>query len=378
MTLMAFISVYASAYDFCVDGIYYTKHSDGTTCEVARQGANYYPYTGDVTIPSTVTYDGTTYNVTAIGYGAFWGCRNLTSVTIPNSVTSIGELAFGSTNLTSITLPSDVTSIGKNAFADCSKLTSINIPSKVTSIGEYTFQRCTSLKRIYCEPTTPPTLASTALDGIGHNVLVYLPNGGEQGYVTDEWLENMKVTVSAAGWASGCLSYPAQVPYGTAYYISKITANEATLTEFPEGKIPYNTGFLYKHSAGTHTFSLLNENPQKPDDMIDILKGTVEDMTVAANSIYVLGKDNAGKVGIRLYTGTSLSGNKAYINVADIPSGTVNAISFDFDGGTSGITESVVTATGSDKAPVYNLQGQRVTTPRSGQIYIQNGKKIIK
>ncbi|MBO7225407.1 MAG: leucine-rich repeat protein, partial [Bacteroidales bacterium] len=59
-----------------------------------------------VNIPETVSYEGTTYSVTSIGYGALWGCSNLTSVTIGNSVTSIGECAFGYCyNLTSVTIP---------------------------------------------------------------------------------------------------------------------------------------------------------------------------------------------------------------------------------------------------------------------------------
>ena len=82
---------------------------------------------GSVVIPSTVTYIGTTYNVTSIGDSAFYGCSGLTSVTIPNSVTSIGKNAFyGCRRLTSITIPNAVTSIGKRAFEGCSSLTTLN------------------------------------------------------------------------------------------------------------------------------------------------------------------------------------------------------------------------------------------------------------
>ena len=82
---------------------------------------------GSVVIPSTVTYIGTTYNVTSIGDSAFYGCSGLTSVTIPNSVTSIGKNAFyGCRRLTSITIPNAVTSIGKRAFEGCSGLTTLN------------------------------------------------------------------------------------------------------------------------------------------------------------------------------------------------------------------------------------------------------------
>ena len=67
---------------------------------------------------------------------AFYGCRNLQSITYPDSVTSIGNYAFyNCKNLTGITIPDSVTSIGKCAFSGCTRLTSITIPESVTSIG---------------------------------------------------------------------------------------------------------------------------------------------------------------------------------------------------------------------------------------------------
>ena len=74
------------AYDFIVNGIYYGKNSDGKTVYVTSGD---YTYSGSVVIPSTVTYNGTTYSVTEIGGYAFSECSGLTSVTIPNSVTLI-------------------------------------------------------------------------------------------------------------------------------------------------------------------------------------------------------------------------------------------------------------------------------------------------
>ena len=80
------------AYDFRVDGIYYNKLSS-TTVEVTSRTNGYY-YSGDVTIPETVTDEGSAYSVTSIGESAFYYCSSLTSISIPNSVTSIGESAF--------------------------------------------------------------------------------------------------------------------------------------------------------------------------------------------------------------------------------------------------------------------------------------------
>ncbi len=95
----------------------------------------------------------TTYSIKPgtrfIGSSAFEGCSSLTSITIPNSVTSIRSSAFeGCSSLTSITIPNSVTSIEWYAFEDCSSLTSITIPNSVTSIGYEAFEDCSSLTSI--------------------------------------------------------------------------------------------------------------------------------------------------------------------------------------------------------------------------------------
>ncbi len=120
---------------------------DNNSVRVVQQSSS--DISGSVVIPSTVTYNGTTYSVTSIGDNAFLYCRGLTSVTIPNSVTSIGDYAFyNCSGLTSVTIPNSVTSIGSSAFEGCSGLTSVTIPNSVTSIGRYAFLSCSGLTSI--------------------------------------------------------------------------------------------------------------------------------------------------------------------------------------------------------------------------------------
>ncbi len=144
--LLAILPMVASADPVEIDGIYYNLIPKGKAAEVAGIPND---YSGEVVIPSSVTYNDVEYSVTRIGGSAFWGCSSLSSVTIPNSVTSIGGSAFSRcSSLSSVTIPNSVTSIGNSAFYGCGSLTSITIPNSVTSIGGYAFDHCTNLTSI--------------------------------------------------------------------------------------------------------------------------------------------------------------------------------------------------------------------------------------
>ena len=100
-------------------------------------------YSGSLVIPEKLYSRYGTFTITGIYASAFENCDDLTSVTIPNSITNIGNFAFSScSGLTSITIPNSVKSIGDNAFSSCTGLTSITIPNSVTSIGNNAFEYC--------------------------------------------------------------------------------------------------------------------------------------------------------------------------------------------------------------------------------------------
>lgn len=148
------------------NGIYY--NITGTNKVEVTYGSN--KYTGQVNIPTTVTYSGTTYQVKAIGVRAFEYCSDLTGVTIPTSVTEICDNAFAYSGLKSVNVPSSVSTIGYMAFRTCSSLTSltlnyglktigerafeyfnptsVTIPNSVTTIGDYAFAWSTTLQNV--------------------------------------------------------------------------------------------------------------------------------------------------------------------------------------------------------------------------------------
>ena len=157
-------SLSAAAYDFESAGIYYNITGNNTV-EVTYSDRDNNTYSGSISVPETVTNNGTEYSVTKIGeyafqgsavtsvstpegiisidYNAFKGCQNLESVTLPESLTTLGDYAFSSCKLLkTIKIPSGVIAIPDQCFDGCSSLESVTIPEGVTTIGDYAFGYC--------------------------------------------------------------------------------------------------------------------------------------------------------------------------------------------------------------------------------------------
>ena len=182
LSLFLMTTMLSFAHDFESGGIYYniTSSTAPYTVAVTYQGTSYSEYsneyTGSVTIPDKVTYNGKTYSVTAIGSRAFYGCSGLTSITIPNSVTAIGSWAFSEcTGLTSIIIPNSVTTIGSFAFEGCSGLTSITIPNSVTAIGSWAFHSCSGLTSVTI-PNSVTAIGDSAFYGCSSLTSVTIGN----------------------------------------------------------------------------------------------------------------------------------------------------------------------------------------------------------
>lgn len=196
----------AKAYDFEVKGIYYyILDAEAITAQVCSGATK---YSGEIVIPANVSYDGADYTVTSIGYGAFsnssvvsvtlpnsvtsigWNafykCSDLISVTLPNSITSIGRETFrGCASLTSETIPSSVSSIEYRAFDNCSSLTSIKIPNSVTDIGGGVFEYCSCLASVTSLNLTPPIcLDSDVFSWIADGCVLHVPAEAVDAYKT--------------------------------------------------------------------------------------------------------------------------------------------------------------------------------------------------
>lgn len=242
-----------------IGNLYYNLDATTQTAKVTTSDSD--QYSGDITIPASVTYNSVPYSVTGIGSTAFHDCSNLTSVSIPNCVTSIGYQAFlNCVNLTSITIPNSVTSIGNAAFNGCSSLTSINIPNgvtmittwafkgcssltsiiipngvttikeraffgcssltsvsipyKVTSIGEMAFRDCTGLTSLTCEAVNPPSLHTDVFRDVDKTIPLYVPEGSVSAYqAADQWNEFINIrsiNTAALPTIYTNLNYPTQ------------------------------------------------------------------------------------------------------------------------------------------------------------------------
>lgn len=143
---MSIVWTKAFAYDFEVGGIYY-GYDTNTQSAYVTSGDN--KYSGAVNIPMSVFYNGRTLEVKEVGYRAFFECKDLVSVNLPQSIICINNGAFSRCwALTSINLPDNITEIKAEAFSYCSSLTSIILPDNLTRLDGRAFEGCEKLESI--------------------------------------------------------------------------------------------------------------------------------------------------------------------------------------------------------------------------------------
>lgn len=171
MMALSLLSPTASHAQTLVNGLYYKfntltlEASIDPNINEEEEDADKTGYEDEViVVPEEITYDNKTYKVTAINNNAFYGCRNLVSITLPNTIKHIGTFAFGACiNLSDVTLPTSIKRIDYYTFLYCIALRSITIPEGVTTISQEAFAECQNLRSIFL-PSTIKFIAPKAFD----------------------------------------------------------------------------------------------------------------------------------------------------------------------------------------------------------------------
>ena len=179
----------AMAQSFTVGNLNYFVNDDGVSVTLTGH-VDGTSATGPLVIPESVTYNGTAYTVTTIGWFAFSGCSGFTgSLTIPNSVTTISNYAFNNCSgfTGSLTIPNSVTTIGNRAFNNCRGFTgSLTIGNSVTTIGDMAFSDGSGFSSLMSFAETPPSLGSYPFS-YSNSKPVYVPCGYEEAYSSVSW-----------------------------------------------------------------------------------------------------------------------------------------------------------------------------------------------
>ena len=305
--------------------LYYNYINDGTELEFAgfwsfSEGSS---FTGKVVINEKVTYMNRTRKVTSIGPGAC-SSKSLTSIQIPNSVTSIGFRAFSNcSGLTSIHIPNSVTSIGEEAFSGCSGLLgSITIPNGVTSIGTSTFMGCSKIRSIAI-PNSVTSIGESAFSGCSGLTSITIPNSvtsiGNFAFCNCTGLTSITIPNSVTSIGNRAfygvdlpivisqIENPFAITVNTSFpTFSRNTLNNATLY------VPRGTINKYKATQGWKDFLFIEEG-RGPNS-------GVED-AVEINGVYynLIKNDGMAEVTFGNWDPTSTNDEGRYSGIMNIP-----------------------------------------------------------
>ena len=188
-------------------------------------------YTGDIAGWCGINFGRWGSSPTTYSHNLYINDVEVKDLVIPNSVTSIGEEAFsGCSGLTSVTIGNSVTSIGDYAFVDCSSLTSVTIGNSVTSIGEEAFGECTKLINIVCYAAEPPSCDASVF--ANYNVFLKVP-------------------------CNNLTAYQTHVCWGSFKYISCIGSEEVQVTEFGVTPSTNEAQFTWPAEPNAATYELV-------------------------------------------------------------------------------------------------------------------------
>ena len=308
----------AAAYDFESGGLYYNiLDADAKTVELTCQNYTDWEtksdYTGDIVVPAVVTSDGVTYNVVKIGHHAFKNSE-ITTLSIPEGVEIIDQdICEGCYQLTNISLPSTLKSIGYAAFWNCSSLTSLNLPEGLTTLENDVFRYCRGVKRL----TLPSTLTSigerafanmSGLVSVISNITVpYAIN--ENVFAITEWNSETQTDIY---YPSSAALY---VPVGTkALY--QTTEGWTMLSGIYEGEpqeVTLSDGLIYSYITGEHVANVIGWENLDSDDLTIRSIVEINGENYSVKSVGSNAFNNCGSIiSLTIENGVETIGNSAF------------------------------------------------------------------
>ena len=353
------------------------------------------PMTGDIIIPASLGEN----PVTSIYQNTFLNCTGLTSVTIPATVTSIGTSAFeGCTGLTSVDIPASVTEIDDYAFKNCTGLTTVKIGKGMTYINQDAFLGCTSVSDVYCYAGFLTSLDSDGDDfkaskATKCHVFDKSAWNTSTANVTFENLTDAEKTVSVTAnkdpdntsnyWctyynpltnvsiSTGSVKiYKAEILFNGA----DSKASGVTLTEItePDNVIEVGQAVMLKATSATVNMVLTTTASSGDYNDNDLTGGKTVDKDYKA---YTLSSGSSNKLGFYKFTGASLDGSKAHLEIYSDYQPDRGFVGFGEDDAT-GIRPTPNPS--QNEGEWYDLSGRRLSgQPTRKGVYVRNGQKFV-
>ncbi len=354
---------------------------------------------GDVTVPAQVADGTNTYDVVGIYDYAFTNNRDLATVTIPEGVQVIGEMAFrGCTSLTKVTMPSTLTYLQRGAFQYCWDIASIDLPSGLSLIGDKAFYGCDNLTTVNSYVSSPVEIDAYTFTN-RNNATLYVPMGSKDGYqVAEYWKQFLRIvemsditevqlTVGAAGVATFASDYPLDFSGITgvkAYIANAFNPRTGKLVLTRVDYVPAGTGLYIKGQQGTYDIPIQSTTNYVINLLVAVTKPTTVAPETDEYTNFILAN---GDHGVGFYTlsqeGTIAAG-KAYLQLPTMQvENMVGPVALVFDDEeATGIEEMEAQTPDLDSQSTttewYTLDGQLLNgQPTQKGVYIVNGRKVV-
>ena len=358
------------------DGVLKYSYSTGGNEATVIQDDSYKELT-EVNIPATVTLDGKSYNVTAIGNSAFRYCYYLTSVTLSDGLVSIGNYSFQYNSIGEIAFPNSLKSIGEGAFEDCWQITAVTLPDNLKSVGRGAFSYMSNLQKV---------VLPSSIQSIGDYAFFYNQNlTSVESHIKKPFGISESVFAITSTWDN-------------TNYVDIYTPSSATLY------VPVGTIDLYRNTAGWKNFENIVEMNMAEVKLSktslalvkgksSTLKATVTPETLADQgvtwessdtriaTVTTSGKVKGVRTGVAVITCTSVSDPNAFATCEV----TVGLVSLDkselaIEKGSTATLKAIVYPTSlTDKSVTWKSSDTRIATVSStGKVKgVRTGKATI-